>query len=178
VGAPGPGELVVIGRLGRPHGLRGELGARPTGPTLEALDPGAAVTARRADGEERALRLIARRGPPERPILAFAGLVTREDAAALAGATLLVPPAALPSLEDPEAHYVRDLIGVLVLVGDRPLGPITEIHPGPAHDTLEVGTAEGPVLVPFTADAVVELDAPGRRLVVRPGLLAEPGEAP
>jgi len=165
--------LVVIGRLGRPHGLRGELAARATGPTLGALDPGAEVVARGDAGAERRLRLVRRRGAQERPILAFAELETREAAAELAGATLLVPATELPQLGDPDAHYVRDLIGISVLVGNVPLGPVSEIHPGPANDVLEVATRSGPVLVPFTADAVLELDAAGRRLVVRPGLLPD-----
>ena len=42
---------------------------------------------------------------------------------------------------------------------------------------MSVGTPDGPVLVPFTADAVLELDAPGGRLIVRPGLLPEPEDA-
>jgi 16S rRNA processing protein RimM len=164
---------VVIGRLGRPHGVRGELGARATGPTLAALDPGAEVVVRDAAGAERRLRLVRRRGTDERPILAFAGLDTREAAAELAGATLLVPETELPELGDPDTHYVRDLIGIAVLVGDVPLGPVSEVHPGPANDVLEVATRSGPVLVPLTADAVLEFDPAGRRLVVRPGLLPE-----
>jgi 16S rRNA processing protein RimM len=164
-------ELVVIGRLGRPHGVRGEIAARATGPTLGALEPGAEVVVRPDAGAERRLRFLRRRGTDDRPILAFGGLETREGAAELAGAVLLVPADSLPTLDEPGAHYVRDLIGIAVLVGDRPLGTVAQVHPAPANDVLEVETPAGPVLVPFTADAILELDPDGRRLVLRRDLL-------
>lgn len=172
-------DLVVIGRLGRPHGLHGELAVRPTGPTLAVLEPGAEVVARTAGGE-RALRLLGRRGSGERPIIAFAGVETREQAAELAGAPVLVRAERLPALDDPDALYVRDLIGFEVLVGERPLGAVTQVHPAPANDVIEVATPAGPVLVPFTRDAVAALDLTARTLVIRPGLLPEPAaeEAP
>ena len=68
-------------------------------------------------------------------------------------------------------------MGCQVLLGDRPLGEVREVFSGPANDVLEVAPPGGgsPVLIPFTADAVLDLDVPGRRIVVRPDLLgAEP----
>ena len=67
-----------------------------------------------------------------------------------------------------------------MLLGDRPLGEVREVFSGPANDVLEVapapvaddpGATAPPVLIPFTADAVVDLDVPGRRIVIRPDLL-------
>jgi 16S rRNA processing protein RimM len=173
VGPPGRDELVVIAHLGRAHGVSGEIAARPTGPTLAALEPGVPVVVRGRDGGERAARLAGRRGDPARPILALEGVGTREEAAPLAGGVLLVPADVLPPLEDPDTLYVRELIGYRVLAGERPLGPVTRVHAGPANDALEVAAEDGPLLIPFTADAVLELDRPGRRLVIRPDLLGE-----
>jgi 16S rRNA processing protein RimM len=164
---------VVIGRLGRPHGIRGALRAQATGPTLALLRPGDEVEIHGPDAgaPPRRLRLESRQGTEERPILAFAGVATREDAAALTGATIRVPPNRLAPLPDPDTFFVSDLVGCEVLAGDRPLGPVTEVHSAPAHDVLEVAGSEGPVLIPFTADAVRDLDPAGRRIVVRPDLL-------
>jgi ribosomal 30S subunit maturation factor RimM len=58
-----------------------------------------------------------------------------------------------------------------VEAGGRALGTVREVIPGPANDVLEVDGGEGPVLVPFTADAVIKLDRAGRRLALRPDLL-------
>jgi 16S rRNA processing protein RimM len=173
VGPAGREELVVIAHLGRAHGVSGEIAARPTGPTLGALEPGAPVVVRGREGAERAVRLAGRRGDPARPILAFEGVETREQAAPLAGGVLLVGPEVLPPLDDPDTLYVRELIGYRVLAGERALGAVTQVHAGPANDALEVASEDGPLLIPFTADAVLELDRPGRRVVIRADLLGD-----
>ena len=67
---------------------------------------------------------------------------------------------------------MRDLVGCEVLLGERPAGTVAEVHAAPANDVLEVSGADGDLLVPFTADAVVELDLAARRIVVRPDLLS------
>jgi 16S rRNA processing protein RimM len=166
---------VVIGRIGRPHGIRGAVRARPSGRTLAAIAPGESVEVRPAGGPPRDLVLAGRAGTPEQPILTFEGVATREDAAALTGAELAVAAERVPSVDDPDTFMVRDLVGCAVLLGDRPLGEVREVISGPANDVLEVvppPPAGGPpVLIPFTADAVTDLDVAGRRIVVRPDLL-------
>lgn len=166
----------MIGRIGRPHGVRGSVRARPSGPTLAEIAVGESVEVRPAGGPPRILVLAARAGTPEGPILTFDGVATREGAAALTGAELAVPRERIPPIDDPDTFLVRDLVGCTVLLGDRPLGEVREVISGPANDVLEVAPAAAaetapPVLIPFTADAVVDLDVPGRRIVVRPDLL-------
>ena len=160
---------VVIGRIGRPHGVRGAVRARPSGHTLAGIAPGESLEVRPAEGPPRTLVLVARAGTDEGPILTFDGVSTREDAAALTGAELAVRAGRVPPLEDPDTFLVTDLIGCAVLLGDRPLGEVREVIAGPANDVLEV--APPAVLIPFTADAVRVLDVPGRRIVIRPDLL-------
>jgi 16S rRNA processing protein RimM len=170
-------EAVVIGRIGRPHGVRGAVHARPSGRTLTEIAVGESLEVRPAGGPPRTLVLTSRAGTPEGPILTFDGVASREDAAALTGAEMLVPAGRVPPIDDPDTFLVSDLLECAVLLGDRPLGEVREVLAGPANDVLEVAPPGGgsPVLIPFTADAVLELDVPGRRIVVRPDLLgAEP----
>lgn len=167
----------MVGRIGRPHGVRGAVRARPSGRTLAEIAVGESLEVRPAGGPPRTLVLVARAGTAEGPILTFGGVASREEAAALTGAELAVPPERVPPIDDPDTFLVRDLVGCRVLIGDRPLGEVREVIAGPANDVLEVAApagAEGdrPVLIPFTADAVVDLDVSGRRIVVRPDLLA------
>jgi 16S rRNA processing protein RimM len=166
---------VVIGTIGRPHGTGGAVHARPSGPTLATLAPGETVEARPREGDPRELVVTARSGMDRAPILAFAEVASREDAQALTGAVLAVPADRVRGLDEPDTFFVRDLVGCVVHLGARPLGPVTEVHSGPANDALEVAADGGAVLVPFTADAVTELDVPGRRIVVRPDLFGEEG---
>jgi 16S rRNA processing protein RimM len=166
-------EAVVIGRIGRPHGIRGAVRARPSGRTLAEIAPGESLEVRPAAGPPRTLVLAARAGTADGPILTFDGVTSREGAAALTGAELAVPAERVPPIDDPDTFLVRDLVGCAVLLGDRPLGDVREVIAGPANDVLEVAPSGGgsPVLIPFTADAVLDLDVPGRRIVVRPDLL-------
>lgn len=167
---PDAGERVAIARLGRPHGVRGAITAHADGPTLGTLEPGDAVTVRVGDAH-RELVLTARRGEAPKAIVSFAGIDTREDAAALTGGSVLVQSSRLPAPDDPDTFYVRDLIGFEVRAGDRLVGTVRAVQPGPANDALSVATPDGEILLPFTVDAVTEVDAPGRRIVLREGLL-------
>lgn len=162
---------VVIGRIGRPHGVRGAVHARASGPTLPTIAPGEALELRPREGAPRRLVVAVRSGMDERPILAFEGVATREEASLLTDAEILVPGERVPPIDDPDTFLVRDLIGCRVALGPRALGPVAEVHAAPANDVLEVATEDGPLLVPFTADAVTELDVPGRRIVLRADLL-------
>jgi 16S rRNA processing protein RimM len=163
---------VVIGLIGRPHGVGGAVRARPTGPTLATIAAGESVEVRQAEGAPRRLVLQGRSGTDERPVLTFAGVATRGDAAALTGGTIAVAPERVVALDDPDTFYVRDLVGCQVLLGERPAGAVTRVHAAPANDVLEVAGADGPLLVPFTADAILDLDVEARRIVVRPDLFA------
>lgn len=165
---------VVIGTIGRPHGTGGAVHARPSGPTLATLGPGDEVEVRPREGEPRTLVVTGRSGMDRSPILAFAGIGDRAGAAELTGAVLAVEEHRVRGLDDPDTFFVRDLVGCDVLLGDIALGPVTQVISAPANDVLEVSGAEGPVLVPFTADAVVTLDVPGRRIVLRPDLFGSP----
>jgi len=163
-------SAVVVGVIGRPHGLRGAVRAKATGATLATLAPGDAVEAHRDAATPRRLILASRAGTPESPILAFEDVTTREAAAALTGATIRVPEGRVAAPPDPDTFFVRDLVGCDVLIGGRAAGTVTAVHDAPANDVLEVSGDDGVLLVPFTADAVRDLDLAGRRIVVRDDL--------
>ncbi len=164
----------MIGRIGRPHGVGGAVHSKGSGPTLPTLAVGEVVEVRPREGDARRLTVTARSGMVDRPILAFEGVSSRDEASALAGAEILVPADRVAGLDDPDTFFVRDLVGCEVLMGGRPLGPVTQVISAPANDVLEVSGADGTVLVPFTADAVIDLDVPGRRIALRPDLFGPP----
>ncbi len=167
---PDAGERVAIARLGRPHGVRGAITAHADGPTLGTLAPGDAVTVRVGE-HDRELVLAARRGEAPKAIVAFEGIDTRDDAAALTGGSVMVHPSRLPAPDDPDTFYVRDLIGFEVRQGDAPVGTVRGVQAGPANDALVVDTGDGEILLPFTLDAVTQVDVAARRIILREGLL-------
>ncbi len=163
---------VVVGTIGKPHGVRGELRAYPTGPTLASLGRGARVIARGASGE-RSLTVEAIRDAATHHLVRFTEITDRDAAASVVGAALMVGVDHLAELDDEDEYYVRDLIGCVVVDEDgADIGAIREVHEGAANPALEVDRADDdPLLLPFTHDAVAAVDLSGRRVVVRRGLL-------
>lgn len=170
------GDAVVIGEVIRAHGIRGEVRARATGPTLGALAVGDDVDVTDRDGRRRQMRIASRTDAGDTLLLGFSGLTTRDAAEALRGAVISVDARRLRPPAGPDEFYVRELIGCTVRVGDAVLGTVAEVITRPANDVLEVATRQGPrVLLPFTRDAVLAIDLPGRTIRLRAGLL-EPGD--
>ena len=168
---------VVIGRIGRPHGVLGEVRVIPTGPTLQTLQPGERVYVV-SDELPRELEVEAVRAVDRGVLLRFAGIATREDVATLTGASVAVVAERLSELGADDEFYVRDLVGCLVVSGDTRLGTVAEVYSGAANDALVVRDADGEdLLIPFTHDAITSVDLVARRVEVRSGLLERGGAA-
>lgn len=160
-----PPELLEIGRIGKPHGLAGQVLVRLTTNVDDRLTPGTRVTLDRAD--RRVLEVVAARPHQERWIVTFAGLTSREDAESVRGAVLLAAP--LDRDDDPDALWIHELIGAQVLDTEGVVhGTVVTVLDNPASDILELDTGR---LVPL--NFVVSHD-PGRIVVdVPPGLLTD-----
>ena len=105
----------------------------------------------------------------------FTGIETREAAADVTGATIRVPSSRLVAPSDPDEFYVTDLIGCSVTAGSVEIGSVVEVHEGSANDSLVVRASDGvETLIPFTRDALRELDVQGRRIRIRDDLLPRP----
>jgi 16S rRNA processing protein RimM len=168
-------DLVVIGRIGRPHGIGGEMRVIPTGATLVTVRPGDRVMLAGAGvGAAREAEVVALRPVDRGVLIRLRGVDVREDAAALTGATVSVSHDRLAAIVEPDEFYVRELVGCVVCTADAVLGTVTEVYPGAANDALVVTTDAGQqILVPFTKDAVTELDLDGRRVLIRDDLLGD-----
>lgn len=163
----------MIGRVERPHGVRGEVRASATGQTLPDLEvPTAVHLGHPVDAD---LRLASKRGDPRRMVLRFDGVDDREAATALRGATIEVPASRLGGLGEDE-YYVRDLVGLSARIrgGAAPLGEVVDVLGGPANDVLVVRRdGREDLLVPFVADAIAALDLAGGIVELNPWLLGE-----
>ncbi len=162
---------MVIGRIGRPHGVLGELRVIPTGETLASIRPGETLAVEPPGGLSRDMTVEATRPVARGVLMRLRGVATREGAAALTGATVAVPQERLSGPSAPDEFYVRDLVGCEVYAGDVRLGTVVDVYQGTANDALVLESGDGPqTLVPFTHDAVVEVDVPGRLVRIRPDL--------
>lgn len=158
----GPGgahALLEIGRVTRPHGLRGEVVVRLVTDRVERLAEGSVLHTDRGD-----LVVAAARPHQDRWIVRFEGVASREAADALRGAVLRAEP-----LDEPDELWVHELVGSeVVTVGGRAAGRCVALVANPASDLLEL---EGGALVPV---AFVVSRERGRVTIDPPEGLLEP----
>ncbi|MGH3444684.1 MAG: ribosome maturation factor RimM [Nocardioidaceae bacterium] len=177
------GTEVVVGRIGRAHGIRGEVAVEPrTDEPERRFGVGGVLDAEGPRGRT-CLTVRSVRRHQSRLLVSFAEIVDRDQAEAARGLVLLatVDPGERP--QDPEEFYDHQLVGLRVLTTEgREVGELTGVVHGAGQDLLTVLSPTGEeVMVPFVAALVPEVDTVGGRLVVadRPGLLEplpdEPG---
>jgi 16S rRNA processing protein RimM len=145
---------VNVGRVGRPHGIKGafvveEASEEPDrfalGATLlVAGEPAEVVESKRSGGR----------------------VVIRLDRPVARGSALQVPRSALAETADGE-YYVFQLLGLdVVEEGGRRLGTVTDVAPGVANDALELDSG---LALPMVEACVREVDLDERRILVAPG---------
>ena len=163
---------VVVARIGKAHGLRGEVTVQVlTASPDERFVPGATfVTEPVAAGP---LVLRSARDHNGILLLAFERTDDRSGAEALRGIKLLANP--LEDHGDDDTWYERDLVGLkAVTVGGDEVGEVTGLESRPSQDLLVLRLTDGrEALVPFVTAIVPEVDIEGGRVVLDPpaGLL-------
>ena len=155
---------IVVGRVGRAHGLDGAVHLDGHGGAVP-LRAGQEVTL----GGTPAV-IVERRGTDRRPILRFDCASDRDAAEGLRGRNVEVPASALPE-PDADDYLHVDLIGCRVTSGDREVGTVADVLVYPANDVLDIRGGEEPVLVPFAADVIVSVDVAARHIAVRDDFL-------
>ena len=165
-------ESLVVGRILRPHGLRGELSVEVrTDDPEQRFAAGAVLGTDPADAGP--LTVEASRWHSGRLLVSFAGIADRTDAESLRGAWLTIDAADVPPPEDPDEFHDHQLTGLTVVtISGDPVGTVTDVlHHG--QDLLVIRGPAGETLVPFVAAIIVEVDLTGQRLVIDPppGLL-------
>lgn len=170
----GAGDLVVIGEVTRPHGLRGEVRVTPHTDRPERFEGLAECVLWDEASDDRVVRRITRaRRLGEAVLLSLAGCDSIEAAAALVGRLVALPRAQALRLPAGQV-YPWQLAGCHVVTEDGgTVGELSGIEPSPAHDLWVVRGAGREHLIPAVAEIVVEVDIDARRVVIRPpeGLL-------
>jgi 16S rRNA processing protein RimM len=167
---------LVVARIGRAHGIKGEVTVevRTDEPELR-LAPGAVLGTEPASAGP--LTIETGRVHSGRLLLRFEGVRDRTGAEALRNILLIaeVDPDEVP--EDPEEFYDHQLIDLdVVTVDGTAVGRISEISHLPYQDLLIVKRPDGSdVMIPFVSEVVPEIDLEEQRAVIDPppGLLDE-----
>ena len=185
-GSPAWDEMVLVGRIARPHGLRGQVAVNAeTDFVDERFQVGAVLWMHgvrgdaaggdgvRGDAEPEPLTVASLRVQNGKPIVAFEGFDRIEDVEPLAGRELRVPESALKPLE-PGRYYEHQLIGCVVeAIDGRPVGTVVRIEGGAGGSRLIVEGARSEVQVPMVEGICAEIDVAARRIRIDPpdGLL-------
>lgn len=177
-GSPQPGEpvFIAVGKLRRPHGVRGEIIMEIYTDFPERLQVGMLLYA----GENRQeLSLVRRRAHQNHLLVAFEGYTTPESVGTLRNQVLYIPAAELPSLPEGE-YYHHQLLGMRVIdeMG-RMLGNVAEILETGANDVLAVRAESGrEILLPMIDEVVLKINLQDNQIHVHllPGILDEEAE--
>lgn len=166
-------DMVLVGRIARPHGLRGHVAVTPeTDFVAERFRPGATVWTRWA-GRDEQLTIASARVQNGRPVIGFEGLSDIDAVARLAGLELRVPEASLQPLE-PGRYYEHRLVGCAVETREGAgVGTVVRVERGAGGSCLVVLGLRGEILVPLAVDICIAVDVDGRTIRIDPpeGLL-------
>ncbi len=163
--AAGSDGLIVVGRVGRPHGVRGAFFLRCDASIAADLRCG--LTLELTVGETRRFVKIRECGAVGEGLRVFLeGVDDRDEAAALTGAVVRASRTDLSCLNEGE-FFDADLLGLEVVTGKgRLLGTIAEIVETGANDVYVVVGQDGEFLVPAVSHAVVAVDLQAKRVTV------------
>jgi 16S rRNA processing protein RimM len=175
--------LLVVGQIGKPHGIRGEVSvAVRTDEPEERFAAGAVfatsvprdrrVSAGPADAVPRPVppSLVAEsvRWHQGRAIVQFEGVGDRNGAEGLRGVLLQVESSSLAPPSDPDEFHDHQLVGLRVVsVAGEDLGAVARIDHAPASDLIVLDkSGGGTALIPFVSQIVPTVDVAGGRVVV------------
>jgi 16S rRNA processing protein RimM len=167
-GARPLGETLAVGRIVRPHGVRGGLLLEPYSELVAALAPGTRVFLGEA---RRAGTVVGLRRHGDRYLFELKGCTSREDAEAWRSAEVRVAAEQVEALP-PGTYFHWQILGLTVLTEEgQVLGQVTEILTTGANDVYVV-RGEREILLPATAEVVRQVDPAAGRMIVHllPGM--------
>lgn len=166
-------ELIRVGYISGPHGVRGALRVRLDNPKSALLRWVQRLTlAREGESAEYPVTSVQSAGQGTFKVT-LDGVTSADHAAALRGAVVMVAAAALPPTGSSEFYYFQAVGCEIVTTTGLPIGIIEEVFCNGANDVWVVRDRWAEYLVPVIADIVKAIDLAARRIVIEPvpGLL-------
>jgi len=156
---------VLVGRVVRPHGLRGAVVVEVfTDRPAERFAPGAVVEL--ADGS--LLTVAAFQVTDRLPLVTFEEVSDRNAAERLRGKDLSIPSVERRPLEEGE-FWPDELVGMEVVgPSGEHVGEVVDVEIGVGQDRLSIVVGDRTISVPFVAELVPEVDTERRRIVIDP----------
>ncbi|MBI8989194.1 MULTISPECIES: ribosome maturation factor RimM [Corynebacterium] len=163
---------LLVGRVVKSHGIRGEVSVEVTTDEPEARFVVGEVLTGRQGGREHRLTIDSVRGHQNRLLIKFAEIADRNAADSLRGTRFFGAPR--ESEPGEEGFYDHELEGLRIVQDGEEIGEVTGVLHGPAGETLEVRLDTGKdVLIPFVHAIVPDVDLGAGTATITPpeGLL-------
>ena len=159
-------DFLLIGKVAKPHGLRGQVKVHSYASSYENFFAGRKVYL--SQGEEMKTLLISEgKVQAHSVLLHFHGVDNRQQAEAISGCSLYIEQKDLQALPEGE-YYWYQLIGSRVYNDQgRFLGILEEIFSTPAHDIWVIRDDKKEILLPAVEDFVISVDLPQREIRIR-----------
>ncbi|MBI1355903.1 MAG: 16S rRNA processing protein RimM [Acidobacteria bacterium] len=166
--APAADELVVLARITKPRGNKGEVAAQDLCEDLERFAEGTVVSLRRPDGSVEPATIEWAWDHQGRLVIKFEGVASIGDAERLRGSEICIPYGDLGPAPEGE-HYYVDLIGCEVLEEGtgRELGKVEAIQEPGGSLLLEIRRDGKELLVPYVPEICVAVDVAAKRITAR-----------
>lgn len=165
---PGADRLLVVGRIIRPHGLRGAVIVKAVSDDPERFSVGESLLVERGPGlfGELTVGSVSRAGG--RLVIHFAEVEGIDEAGSLRGRDLLIPEERAVAPGDGE-YWIHELIGMSAEDEDGlGLGEVTDFVSGTAQDLLVLRDGAGAEFrVPFVEEFVRRVDTGSRTITLR-----------
>jgi len=166
-------RYLAVGKITRPHGVRGELRVEVLTDYPERL---ASMPTLYLGGDHRLVKVLGIRPHHKALLVTLEGCADRDAADRLRGSILYVAADDAMQLK-PDEYYEYQVEGLgVVTEGGESLGEIAEVFTAPgANDVFVVHGPLGELLIPAIEDVVIDIDPDAGRVVVRPmpGLLPD-----
>lgn len=156
-------ELISIGIIQKPHGIRGEVKVFPkTDFISERFKKGQQIHLE-LNGKKTLQEIETVRMHKGSVLVKFKGLDSLNDVEFYHKGELYVEREELHELPEDEFYFV-DIVGCIAFVDDKPLGEVVEIIETPAHPVIRVKAEERDVLVPFVERFIAAVDIDQKRI--------------
>jgi 16S rRNA processing protein RimM len=176
VAAGEAGSMILMGRIGAAHGIKGEVRIQSfTEDPMALVDYGPLSTSKPG----LTLRILSARTTTNVLVARLDGVNDRNAAEKLNGVELFVDRSLLPEVEHEDDFYHADLIGLSARLADgTEIGVVAAVPNYGADDLLEVRDPRSgdTFLYPFSKAVVPEIRIADGYLVIEPPIEAEPGE--
>jgi len=160
-------DLVTVGQIERPFGVKGEVKVRPLSDVPGRFETLTDVSLVGRSGKRMETQVTSIRRAGDRFIVGLAGMTTPEEAGQWRGGYIEVSRGPVPALPDGQ-YYECDLIGLAVRDEQgQPIGTLEQVWELPGNHMFVVRNGSREVLIPAARDLIKAVDLEGRVMTVR-----------